>query len=361
MVLANSSLAAEFSVEANESDIRSLEHVVVRLSLAIENYTAPRSLAQYHIMQSLLGTHFDQADINGILQHNGARRGNVEITLTSPSGTESILLPRREKDFVNTGTLSWSLMSVLHWGESPVGRWRLLVNFNSSEGYVHLSALNVTLYGISESSVESVSDECSSECEGKCARAGPSYCDVCRNYRDAQRLTCIASCTFTHQIRGKYCIPLATHTSSGPLETTPTVSISPHTDGIPIIPTSTLTPRGNPSDQDEPHQQMYTNSRSLTHPLSSPPLSKSKFLTNTHITATSEETTLDGNDVMMTSSLLLPTRASLLTADTLRPTNTHRATEVAQNDRERACSATISSTNFLITCFLLVTACCYGV
>ena len=381
---ANGSLQAVFSVDRNESEIKSLEHVVLTLSLTIKNYTSPRSLSQYHIIQSLLGTHFDQADINNILEHRGARRGNVKITLTSPSGTESILLPRRRKDFVNTGTLSWSFMSVLHWGENPVGQWTLTVYFNSTEGHVSLSGLNVTLYGISEPSVESVSDACSSECRDRCARSGPGYCDSCSHYRNAQSLTCLASCNSTgssYEVHGGYCIPLATHTNTGISVTTSKVSIPLHSSETHILPTPTTPSNTDKLLEQSRHQmyagshspaQMYTNQHSLTDPGSPLQFPESKFLPNTATTASIEGTTLRQQDaVMMTSALLLPTRASAsphlrrsTTTHTFRPTNKPRETDISPTDRgtdsiaNSAVSAIISSTNFLVSIFLLFTACC---
>ena len=377
---ANTTLQTAFSVESNKSEIRSLEHVVFRLSLTIENYTTPRSLAQYHIMQSLFGTHFDQADINGILEHNGARRGDVSISLTSPSGTESILLPHREKDFVNTGTLSWSFMSVQHWGETPVGQWNIAVNFNSSEGYIRISGLNVMLYGMSRSSVTSVSEYCSSECKGKCAEDGPNYCDSCMHYRDLQSLTCVTSCNLTggtsYEVRGGYCMPHPTHTSTTLLATTSTVSIPPHNSATqrPII-FQTDTLHINPIWQS--HQQTYTNTHSSTYTnlnnfaasLTELPLPK---LSTDGAAASIQSTTLrQTHAVMMTSPLLLPTQTLVSvskrpspTSRTLRPTNTIRTTVVVSStDGEINCVACaaipplISSTNFLVMFCVAITSC----
>ena len=384
--MANTTLQTAFSVESNNSGIRSLEHVVLRLSLTIENYTSPQSLAQYHIMQSLFGTHFDQADINGLLNHNGARRGDVSISITSPSGTESILLPHREKDFVNTGTLRWSFMSVQHWGETPVGQWNIAVNFNSSEGYVRISGLNVTLYGISRSSVVSVSEYCNSECKGKCAKDGPSYCDSCMHYRDLQSFTCVTSCNLTggtsYEVRGGYCIPHQTHTTAGLLVTTSTVSIPPHNNATTsatqrpiVIQTDTL--HINPIWQSHQqtytnaHSSMYTNLNNFAATLTELQLPK---LSTDGAAASIQGTTLrPTHAVMMTSPLLLPTHTLVSdserpspTAHAIRPTNTIRTTVVASTDGETNClacaaiSSLISSTNFLAM-FCIAFMSCFAV
>ena len=202
-----------FVVE-NDSEIHSLEHVVVSISLSVENYTVSHTLAEYYVMQNLFGTYFEQTDINNLLEHTGARRGDITISLISPHNTESILLPYRERDFVNTDTLEWSYMSVLHWGENPHGEWSVVVNFKSGEGYVQLSGLNVTFYGISETSVPSVSENCSPQCNGKCAENGSDYCDVCKNYRDVKTLACMDFCDdrLYEQYRN-YCIPLLSNST----------------------------------------------------------------------------------------------------------------------------------------------------
>jgi subtilisin-like proprotein convertase family protein len=55
-------------------------------------------------------------------------RGNLNIMLTSPSGTASALHPskRYERTTLLEGT-RWELMTVRNWGESPVGDWTLSV------------------------------------------------------------------------------------------------------------------------------------------------------------------------------------------------------------------------------------------
>lgn len=54
-----------------------------------------------------------------------ARRGDLEIVLTSPVGTESILASRRTADFAED--LNWRFMTVRHWNEPTEGVWTLTV------------------------------------------------------------------------------------------------------------------------------------------------------------------------------------------------------------------------------------------
>lgn len=52
-------------------------------------------------------------------------RGNLEVVLTSPSGTESVLAERRTND--SGDDYNYMFTSARHWGESPAGDWKLTV------------------------------------------------------------------------------------------------------------------------------------------------------------------------------------------------------------------------------------------
>lgn len=55
-------------------------------------------------------------------------RGDLEIVLTSPSGTVSILVPGRRPEHSQLAEGErWKLMTVRNWGESPIGNWTLSV------------------------------------------------------------------------------------------------------------------------------------------------------------------------------------------------------------------------------------------
>ena len=299
-------------------------------SLSIKNYTHTHIYIQYQLMQSLIGA--GQMDINDLINHTGARRGDITITITSPHGTVSLLLPTRERDFVNAEELSWSFLSVLHWGEDPRGEWVVLVEFQSNEGYVQLKDLNVTFYGIA-SSAEAVSRDCSLECKGGCAAIGIAYCDACQLYRSAETLDCMDNCTEEFELHHSYCIqasadddritnsslPMPTPTALYPINTTafsvtteafvmssynelplsPSNSNTsagiastpleltityPQAEEIQLVPTSSLTSIPSPSPSllmfTPSHSYHYSPSPPLLSP--SPPLSHS--IKNTHVT-----------------------------------------------------------------------------
>ena len=142
--------------------------------------------------------YYNDANTNSnVFNHNGPRRGDLYIELYSPSGTRSILLPERKKDFVNTeGYYNWPFTSVLHWGENPSGYWEIRIYFSSSTGYAKVSGTTVSLYGTqyTPESVSRIPKECSQECSGGCAADGEGYCDSCRKLRVPGSLRCVSSC-----------------------------------------------------------------------------------------------------------------------------------------------------------------------
>ena len=62
-----------------------------------------------------------------VVSLNTTYRGQVELFLTSPMGTESTLLSRRPVDESSQGFDNWAFMSTHCWGESPIGKWKLLI------------------------------------------------------------------------------------------------------------------------------------------------------------------------------------------------------------------------------------------
>ncbi|XP_071951938.1 neuroendocrine convertase 1-like [Antedon mediterranea] len=65
-----------------------------------------------------------------ILTLNYTRRGNLQITLTSPQGTSTNLLEPRQTDESQEGFRDWAFMSVHTWGENPSargGEWQLTI------------------------------------------------------------------------------------------------------------------------------------------------------------------------------------------------------------------------------------------
>jgi subtilisin-like proprotein convertase family protein len=55
-------------------------------------------------------------------------RGNLQITLTSPQGTSSVLSPGKRPETTQLATTDrWKLLTVRNWGEKPDGNWTLSI------------------------------------------------------------------------------------------------------------------------------------------------------------------------------------------------------------------------------------------
>uniref|UniRef100_A0A7N6FLQ4 Neuroendocrine convertase 1 n=1 Tax=Anabas testudineus TaxID=64144 RepID=A0A7N6FLQ4_ANATE len=80
------------------------------------------------------------------------RRGDLHITLTSPAGTNTVLLAERERDTSSNGFRNWDFMSVHTWGEDPAGTWTLKITDTSGRMQNEGRILNwkLILHGTSE-------------------------------------------------------------------------------------------------------------------------------------------------------------------------------------------------------------------
>ncbi|ODH14032.1 hypothetical protein ACO22_06720 [Paracoccidioides brasiliensis] len=58
---------------------------------------------------------------------NHTRRGDLSVELRSPTGTVSYLSTTRKLDDLRAGYVDWTFMSLVHWGESGVGKWTVIV------------------------------------------------------------------------------------------------------------------------------------------------------------------------------------------------------------------------------------------
>ncbi|KAL9940247.1 hypothetical protein V8E36_000952 [Tilletia maclaganii] len=76
------------------------------------------------------------------------RRGDIDIALTSPHGTKSVLARPRRYDEDTRGFPGWSFMSLKHWDEDPVGIWKLEVFDRATpEKTGNFFAWSMTLWG----------------------------------------------------------------------------------------------------------------------------------------------------------------------------------------------------------------------
>ena len=163
------------------------------------NYTGPIRYLEHVVVQMTVET------------YGSVNRGDLQIELTSPSGTLSVLLGLRPKDDVDRalerGYDDWPFMSVMFWGEDPAGEWTLTIRAGGRNYGVNVSNVEFQFYGVSEvpEAVANIPAQCHSDCRRGCAREGSNYCDSCVNLRNAYTLECIDQCPPGYTERSGYC------------------------------------------------------------------------------------------------------------------------------------------------------------
>ena len=214
-VPASSSIVLQFVVDNSNLNFRSvrfLEHVVLTASLHVQGFNRAYDFQDFFLFSSSVGNNMEA--LKDWLKDPHPRRGDIQLELTSPQGTSSIVLPYRDYDFVNSkGYQSWPFMSVHYWGENPTGVWTLRIRFRSSAGSVSISGVTLTLHGaaFTPQSVHSLPAQCNAACSRGCSGEGPDKCDVCRNLRIASTLRCVDDCPSDHRKYHSYCLCNATN------------------------------------------------------------------------------------------------------------------------------------------------------
>lgn len=85
----------------------------------------------------------EQVDVHLVIEH--PRRSDLELRLTSPSGTQSTLATRRPDD--DGADLDWTFTTVHSWGELSNGEWRLNVRDLASGSSGKILSCTVTIGG----------------------------------------------------------------------------------------------------------------------------------------------------------------------------------------------------------------------
>ncbi|KAL6096710.1 pcsk5 [Pungitius sinensis] len=152
-----------------------------------------------------------------------SRRGNLSITLASPSGTVSELLANRPLDDSAEGFPNWEFMTTHCWGEQATGEWTLKIQPTSSQKRNRtelgtLKAWSLRFYGTVESpyrgnrerparSAEMPTDSdltgeyggpCDPECsDDGCEGPSPQHCVTCLHFflkfKNSTRM-CVSEC-----------------------------------------------------------------------------------------------------------------------------------------------------------------------
>ena len=75
------------------------------------------------------------------------RRGQLRITLISPSGTPSVLATVHGD---TNGNIDWTYMTVRNWGESAAGNWQLIVEDGAAGFAGTINSAQVSIYGTAQ-------------------------------------------------------------------------------------------------------------------------------------------------------------------------------------------------------------------
>ncbi|XP_076165395.1 prohormone processing protease amontillado [Ptiloglossa arizonensis] len=103
--------------------------------LEMQQVTSDRSILLKIKTDACAGTEYAVnylEHVQAVISVNATRRGDLELFLTSPMGTRSMILSRRVNDNDHRdGFTKWPFMTTHTWGEYPQGTWLLEVSFNT--------------------------------------------------------------------------------------------------------------------------------------------------------------------------------------------------------------------------------------
>ncbi|RCN30243.1 convertase P-domain protein [Ancylostoma caninum] len=81
--------------------------------------------------------------VQAIITLKAPKRGDIQIYLTSPSGTRSTLLTKRARDTSRAGFIEWAFMTTHSWGELAAGLWTLEVDNDGWDGEILPVSLSI--------------------------------------------------------------------------------------------------------------------------------------------------------------------------------------------------------------------------
>ena len=85
-------------------------------------------------------------------------RGEVKMTLISPSETPSEILSFRENDKSSKSIRYFPFMTLFNWGESPRGKWKLMIETKNHDNYGQIDHFSLVFFG-SKSSKDSKNNQ----------------------------------------------------------------------------------------------------------------------------------------------------------------------------------------------------------
>jgi subtilisin family serine protease len=134
-------LAASWTNVRAEAAVPSATHDV---SLAIPDNSATGVSHSIAVGAQYAGYAVEHVDVEFSATH--ARRGDLEVTLTSPAGIVSHLATVRPGD-TGADFSAWRFRSVRHWSESPAGQWTLKVADRAAGTTGTFTSWRLRIYG----------------------------------------------------------------------------------------------------------------------------------------------------------------------------------------------------------------------
>ena len=179
---------------------------MIQISTTFQDIDTDEFLAN-GVYDNLYSDYYENSYLYYYYNNVQPNRGDIQLELTSPRGTTSILLPYRFRDSWPGEYTKWPFMSVHFWGEDPSGDWSLTIRNRGSSGVVEVSDVQFTFYGTEKTPevISRIPEQCDSACARGCAAAGPEFCDSCRQLRDAASLRCVEQCGEGLVMRSGYC------------------------------------------------------------------------------------------------------------------------------------------------------------
>jgi len=104
-------------------------HGGIKIGRGVESkMTITKEMMTEHNLETI-----EHIDIRVWIDHT--RRGDIEVELISPNGIKSKLAGVREFDDATTGYPGWRFMTLKHWGENPLGDWKIKVNDQNDDDH----------------------------------------------------------------------------------------------------------------------------------------------------------------------------------------------------------------------------------
>ncbi|KAI3654509.1 hypothetical protein MP228_000563 [Amoeboaphelidium protococcarum] len=118
--LPSQSLLSKSMVDALQGSITIAAGEIVKVDITVSQDDLTMDNSGYGNIQSI-----EHVQLFMDIEH--PQRGQLSVELISPSQTSSILAMPRPNDDDTTGIRKWTFMTVRNWGESPHGKWTIII------------------------------------------------------------------------------------------------------------------------------------------------------------------------------------------------------------------------------------------